>query len=177
MRKFRRRKTHLIQREKQSLEEIEDWQKLYSKNLETKKILKEENNEMYLKCEELEKNKSGNVLQIDKVKDSSEECSCDIDVDCAYCLAVYENEKGLVEEVQWTAEDDAAELKEYRDMTNKVRREKYQEKIKKAMAPIPALPERELCEYEKIRKNNIAQMKRELAEHEAKWEAEWEAKK
>jgi hypothetical protein len=102
---------------------------LYSKNSETKKILKEENNEMYLKCEELEKNKSGNVLQIDKVKDSSEECSCDIDVDCAYCLAVYENEKGLVEEVQWTAEDDAAELKEYRDMTNKARREKYQEKI------------------------------------------------
>ena len=83
----------------------------------------------------------------------------------------------MIEEVHWTAEDDAAELKECRDMKNKIRREKYQEKIESAKAPIPAVPERELCEYEKIRENNIEQLKRELAEHEAKWEAEWKAKK
>ena len=125
----------------------------------------------------MEKDKAGNVLQIDEVKESSEECSCDYDINCAYCLEVYENEKGLIEKVQWTAEDDAAELKENRDMKNRIRREKYQEKINSAKAPIPAVPERELCEYEKIRKNNIEQLKREWAEHEAKWEAEWKAKK
>ena len=126
----------------------------------------------------MEKDKAGNVLQIDEVKESAEECSCDCNINCAYCMEVYENEKGLIEEVHWTAEDDAAELKEYRDMRNKIRREKYQEKEKKnAKAPTPAVPERELCEYEKIRENNIKQLKKELAEHEAKWEAEWKAMK
>ena len=177
MRKFRTRKTYLVQSEKQYLDEIQDWLKFYSKNSKTKQILKEENNEIYLKCEELEKDKAGNVLQIDEVKESAEECSCDSNINCAYYIELYENEKRLIEEVQWTAEDDAAELKEYRDMKNKIRREKYQEKNKNAKAPIPAVPERELCEYEKIRENNIEQLKRELAEHEAKWEAEWKAKK
>ena len=142
MRKFRRRKTNLVQSEQQYLDEIQDWLKLYRTNSKTKQILKEENNEIYLKCEELEKDKAGNVLQIDEVKESSEECSRDYDINCAYCLEVYENEKGLIEEVQWTAEDDAAELKEYRDMKNKIRREKYQEKNKNAKAPIPAVPEK-----------------------------------
>ena len=62
-------------------------------------------------------------------------------------------------------------------MKNKQRREKYQDKIKNAKDPIPAVQKRELCEYEKIRENNIEQLKRELAEHEAKWEAEWKARK
>ena len=55
--------------------------------------------------------KAGTVLQIEEVKESTEECSCDYDIDCAYCLGVYENEKGLIEEVHWTAEDDAADIK------------------------------------------------------------------
>ena len=44
--------------------------------------------------------------------------------------------------------------------------------FKNAKASIPALPERELCKYEKIRENNIKQLKKELTEHEAKWETE-----
>ena len=175
MRKSRRRKSYLLQTEKQYLDEIQDWLKYYNKSSKTKEILKEENNEIYSKCEEFEKAKAENVVQIDKVKDFSEECSCDYDIDCAYCKEVYENEKGLIQEVHWTEEDDATELKEYRNMENKIRREKYQEKKKSANAPIPAMPERELCEYEKIRENNIIQLKRELAEHDAKWEAERKA--
>jgi hypothetical protein len=135
MRKFRRGKTNLVQSERQHLDEIQDWIKLYNKNSKTKQILKEENNEIYLKCEELEKAKEGNVLQIDEVKESSEECSCDYDKNCAYCLEVYENEKGLIEEVHWTAEDDAAELKEYRDMKIKQGERNTKKKLKAQMLP------------------------------------------
>ena len=44
------------------------------------------------------------------------------------------------------------------------------------MLPLAPLPERELCEYEKIRENNIEQRKKEWAVKEAEWEAEWEKK-
>ena len=45
------------------------------------------------------------------------------------------------------------------------------------MLPLAPLPERELCEYEKIRENNIEQRKKEWAVKEAEWEAEWKKKK
>ena len=57
-------------------------------------------------------------------------------------------------------------------MKNEERRAKYKEK-----EPISSLPERKLCEYEKIREDNIEQREKEWPIYEAKWEAEWEANK
>ena len=153
------------------MEEIEDWLKFFSQNEEAKKILKKENSEIYTMCEEMEKEKAKHIVDVNRSNDSLQECMCDYDIDCAYCSAVCENEKRLVEKFELNAEDDEAELKEYRYMKNKVRREKYHDKNEKEKVPIPALPERELCEYQKIRENNMAQLNRELAEHEARWEA------
>ena len=171
-RMLRRRKSNLPKSKKQYLEEIEDWLEFFWKNQETKEILKKKNHEMYLRCEDLVEERAKNKLDMNKRSDSLEECTCDYDIDCAYCSEVYENERGLMEKVEFNADDDEVELKEYRDMNNKIRREKYQEKIMKANVPIPALPERELCEYEKIREKNMAQLERELAEYEARLEAE-----
>ena len=105
------------------------------------------------------------------------ECTCDYDVDCPYCTEIVEREKGLLERFEFSKEDDADEFKGYKEMKNKLRREKYQAKRNKAIVPIPSLPERELSEYEKIREERIKQLKKEWVEYEAKWEAEWELKK
>ena len=105
------------------------------------------------------------------------ECTCDYDVDCPYCTEIVDREKGLLERFEFSKEDDADEFKEYKEMKNKLRREKYQAKRNKAIVPIPSLPERELSEYEKIREERIKQLKKEWVEYEAKWEAEWELKK
>ena len=169
---LRRRKYTLGQSEKHYLEEIEDWLKFFRKNQETKEILRKKKHEMYLKCEDLVKERTKNKVDMNDISDSLQECTCAYDIDCAYCSEVYENERGLMEKVESNSDDDEVELKQYRDMINKTRREKYQEKMTKAKVPIPALPERELCEYEKIRENNMAQLQRELAEHEERWEAE-----
>ena len=105
------------------------------------------------------------------------ECTCDYDVDCPYCTEMVEREKGLLEKFEFSQEEDADEFKEYKEMKNKLRREKYQAKRNKAIVPLPSLPERELSEYEKIREERIKQLKKEWTEYEAKWEAEWELKK
>ena len=116
-------------------------------------------------------------IETDKDKHSEEECECEYSDECKYCESVYENEKGLLEHYSETEEDKAAEMKEYKDMKNEIRREKYREKVEKTKEPISALPERELCEYEKIREDNIEQREQEWPVYEAKWEAEWEANK
>ena len=105
------------------------------------------------------------------------ECTCDYDVDCPYCNEVLERERGLLERFDFSREEEAAEFKEYKEMKNKLRREKYQAKRNEMITPIPSLPERELSEYEKIREERIKQLKKEWITYEAKWEAEWELKK
>ena len=54
----------------------------------------------------------------------------------------------------------------------KIRREKRQEMIQESKIPLAALPERKLCQYEKIREDIIAKRKK----LEAKWDTEWENK-
>ena len=44
--------------------------------------------------------------------------------------------------------------------------------VRKSKIPLAALPERELCQYEKIREDIIAERKMEWAKLEAKWDAE-----
>jgi hypothetical protein len=68
------------------------------------------------------------------------------------------------------------EREEYKVLEPKTRREKRQEMLRKANIPLPALPERELSQYEKIREDIIAERKIEWAKLEAKWDAEWDGR-
>ena len=70
----------------------------------------------------------------------------------------------MLEHFSETEEDKAAEMKEYKDMKNELRREKCREKVKKNNEPISTLPD------EKIRKDNIEQRAKEWPFYEAKWE-------
>ena len=173
-REFRRRKLHKAQSKKEAAQEIEDWYRYFMKSEESENILSKNNKEVFLKCEELKIQRQENSIETDKDKIPEEECECEYSVECKYCNSVYENEKGLLEHFSETEEDKAAEMKEYKDMKNEQRREKYKEKVEKTKEPISALPERELCEYEKIREDNIEQREKEWPIYEAKWEAEWE---
>ena len=93
---------------------------------------------------------------------------------CKFCTDVLESEKKLQGEHNWTVEDEAAELEEYKLLKKKERREKHIEMVRKMKLPIDALPDRELSKYEMIREDNIAQREKEWAELEAKWEKEWD---
>ena len=78
----------------------------------------------------------------------------------------------MQDEYQLTAEDEAAENKEYKAQEQKIRREKREEMVRKSKIPLAALPERELCQYEKIIEAIIAERKLEWTKLEAKWDAE-----
>ena len=83
-----------------------------------------------------------------------------------------EDEKALQDDYQLTAEDEASENKEYKAQEQKIRREKREEMVRKSKIPLAALPERELCQYEKIREDIIAECNMDWAKLEAKWDAE-----
>ena len=138
---------------------------------------------MFSRCEEFQKQatkedtEKDDEIEREKAKErnsDSDECTCDYDVDCPACTAVLENEKGLQDDTQWTAEDEAEEREEYKSLERRKRTEKRQEMLRKANIPLPALPERELSQYEKIREDIIAEREIEWAKLEAKWEAEWD---
>ena len=138
---------------------------------------------MFSRCEEFQKQatkedtEKDDEIEREKAKErnsDSDECTCDYDVDCPACTAVLENEKGLQDDTQWTAEDEAEEREQYKALERRKRTEKRQEMLRKANIPLPALPERELSQYEKIREDIIAEREIEWAKLEAKWEAEWD---
>ena len=140
---------------------------------------------MFCRCEEFQKQATKEDTEKDDEEkrektqernSDSDECTCDFDVDCPACTAVLEDEKCLQDDYQWTAEDEAEEREEYRALERKTRREKRQEMLNKANIPLPALPERELSQYEKIREDIIAERKIEWAKLEAKWDAEWDGR-
>ena len=89
--------------------------------------------------------------------DAGEVCICDIDIDCPYCLAQYEAEKGSYTVItkEEAARFDKEELDEYKIMKRNERKEKRKALMKKFKKPLPPLPSKELCEYEKIREENI----------------------
>ena len=60
--------------------------------------------------------------------------------------------KQIEKQQEMRLEADMKEARERRNMANKEKRKALKEALKK---PIPALPVRELSEYEKLRENNI----------------------
>ena len=110
--------------------------------------------------------------------ESVEVCTCDIDIDCPYCLAQYEAEKGSYTVItkEEAARFDKEELDEYKIMKRNERKEKRKALMKKFKKPLPPLPSKELCEYEKIRKAFIAQRKQEWKIYEKQWEKDWQEK-
>ena len=117
----------------------------------------------------VEENEEGGEMH--ESGDAVELCTCDIDIDCPYCLAQYEAEKGSYTVVtkEEAARYDKEELEEYKIMKRNERKEKFKK-------PLPPLPSRELCEYEKIREAFIAQRKQEWEIYEKQWEKDWQEK-
>ena len=68
---------------------------------------------MFVKCENLKKQRQNNSIETDK--HSVEECECEYSDECKYCESVYENEKGLLEHFSETEEDKAAEIQGYEE--------------------------------------------------------------
>ena len=99
---------------------------------------------------------------------------CDYGVNCQFCRSVREAEKDLIQIYKMTDEEEKAENEGYKLIHKALRQEKRQEIVRKSKLPMDPLPERKLCEYEKIRENIIAQRKKERALKEAEWEAEWD---
>ena len=83
----------------------------------------------------------------------------------------------MQQQYKWTYEDEAAENEVYKMIKKELGKENRQEIVRKSRIPIAPLPEKELREYEKIRTDNIAQLKERWAVKEAEWEAEWERQK
>ena len=117
----------------------------------------------------VEENEEGGEMH--ESGDAVELCTCDIDIDCPYCLAQYEAEKGSYTVVtkEEAARYDKEELDEYKIMKRNERKEKFKK-------PLPPLPSKELCEYEKIREAFIAQRKQEWEIYEKQWEKDWQDK-
>ena len=169
-------------------EELETWFDFFNRNDETKNIMRDKNPTIYAKCHELKINKEiekrkemENKDRDKKIKDSEyineeDECVCDYDVNCKFCSSIAEAEKGIIQYYKMTPEEEE-ENEVYKLLQRNLRKEKRQEIVRKSMLPLAPLPERELCEYEKIRENNIEQRKKEWAVKEAEWEAEWEKEK
>ena len=107
-----------------------------------------------------------------EVASVEEGCVCDVDVNCEYCAKLEENEKGIdyiltpEERERYEKED----LEQHQIMLKNRRKSKRQEIKDRMMKPLPALPERELSEYEKIREEIIAQRKKEWLIAEKEWE-------
>ena len=126
-----------------------EWVGFFKQNKESKKILKRRSVEMFYRCEEFERKAVKEDTSSDDDEENEEkaggktECTCDYDVDCPACTAVLEDEKGLQDDYQLTAEDEAAENKEYKAQEQKIRREKREEMVRKSKIPLAALPERE----------------------------------
>ena len=166
MRKIRKEKKQSDDSEMKELEnskdkECKEWLKFFQQSEETKNILQERAPDWFAKCEEIEVERTERENERRQMTADNDQCICDYDVNCPYCEAIYEDEKGLYEIVEWTKEDQERELAQYKAMINEERREKRKEKAMKAKEPMPPLPDRELCEYEKIRENNIAERIRE----------------
>ena len=139
-------------------EEFKIWFMYFSQSEEKKMVLKKNENSLYLQCIEIQRKNSEKERDHKIVLD---ECVCDIDVDCKFCKDVLEIEKNLQGEYNWTIEDEAAELEEYKLLKKKERREKHIETVRKMKLPIDALPDRELSKYDMIREDNIAQTEKE----------------
>ena len=127
---------------------------------------------MFSRYEEVERNTVRYDTENDDDEENSKEYTCDYDVNCPVCTAVLEDEKCLQDDYEWTAQDESAENAEYKAQEKKIRTEKRQEMIRKSKIPVAALPEIELCEYEKIREDIIDECRREWAKLEAKWDTE-----
>ena len=160
------------------LKSEKDWFDFYKQNDKTKNILKEKASDLFAKFEDKEKKETEEIenKERNEIDEISEKCVCDFDVDCAFCIEIHENEKGLCEDSNWTKEDEEKEFAEYKAMVNNERKDKRRQNALKAKQPIPALPERELCQYEQIREDNISQRKAEWAKLEVEWEANYQNK-
>ena len=173
-------------------EECKEWYSYFKKNDETKEIMKKYIPFWHSKCKvlELEDKKKERNKQVEDDKKRKDEilkdilrqdmaekgeiCVCDEDTDCKYCEDIHESEKNLCEHNTWTKEEELEferqEMDEYRKKKKEDRNEKRRKKAEKARLPMPALPETEMCLYEKIREDNIAERKREWAKLELEWD-------
>ena len=108
--------------------------------------------------------------------DAIEDCVCDIDINCPYCLAQNEAEKGSFTIItkEEAARFDKEELDQYKIMKRNERKEKRKSMLEKFKKPLPPLPVRELSVYEKIREALIAQRKSEWEVYEKQWEMQWQ---
>ena len=109
-----------------------------------------------------------------KLAEKGEICVCEVDINCKFCFDVFESEQNLDEPNPFSKEEDLAfekqELEAYRKHIREERNEKRRKKVELARQPMKALPEREMCAYERIREDNIAQRKREWAIFESELE-------
>ena len=178
MRKLRRGRNNKDQTVAELSEELDLWFAFFNRNDTRKTILKEKDPLLYSECSEL-KVKKDSVKKMENKKDiedknEEDQCVCDYDVNCQFCRSIWEAEKDLIQIYKMTDEEEKAENEGYKLIHKALRQEKRQEIVRKSKLPMDPLPERELCEYEKIRENIIAQRKKEWALKEAEWEAEWD---
>ena len=162
MRNLRRKRNNKNKTAADNSEEFRSWFEFFSRNDQTRNILRETNPLVYSECKEFENTKECEKENEKEVKDYEienqwDECVCDYDVNCQFCASVAEAEKSLQQQYKWTYEDEAAENEVYKMIKKELGKEKRQEIVRKSRIPIAPLPEKELCEYEKIRKDNIAQ--------------------
>ena len=160
-------------------DQVQELYQFFQKNVKARLILKSENKDLYntfISLEEKEKDEKTKYkrrYEDDEEKESSI-CICEFDINCKYCEDVFENERCLNDEGTWTKEEEREfeekELEEYRRNKRIERNRKRKEKVEEARKPLPPLPLRDLCLYEKIREDNISQRKREWAERELEWE-------
>ena len=204
MRRFRREDiedSEEEQEDEKNLEEREllEWYTFFKKNEEAKSLLNMKNPDLYVRCmdkdvEEEEKRRMEQAqnekrreeqkiqeLENQKLAEKGKICVCEYDTDCKYCSDVYENEKDLYEPNPFSKEEESEferqELEAYKKNIREERNEKRRKKAELARQPMPALPEREMCLYERIREDNIAERKREWAKFEIEWEKKEQEKK
>ena len=166
-------------------EECEDWYNFFMQSEESKRIMEIEIPQIYSKCEALKKKRQEEKLTIEqeeklneiekkRMEENGEICVCEHSDECEFCETQFEDENIFNKQHEFTKEEEKEfekqELEQYRRHKREERNEKRREKAERARQPMQALPERELCLFERIREDIIAQRKREWAVLENKYE-------